>query len=825
MAKASLNSMRWFWWLRKIQAFWVKTVVVPADPQAELGLRSGIPVCYVLASRAMSDLLVLDAICRRFKLPLPHHKKSALNHPGAASYLWLQRLGLLQRSRAEKATPEAMLQLLQRATEDKEFEVQIVPVSVFWGRNPGREKASFLKLLFFDDEHAGVIQKFFIVLAQGRSNYLYFGKPISLRELVTEAGDVSQQAKKLRRVLRVHFRRQRNTALGPSLPSRAAVAANLMQTRVIKNAILEESRKKKVPLEKMELQARRYIFEIASEQKYAVVQLGDMFLTWLWNRAFRGVVIKHAHRLREIDHSHEVVYLPSHRSHMDYLLLGYSLYYEGFFPPHTAAGINLDFWPVGPLLRRLGGFYIRRSFGGNRLYTVVFNEYVHYLLTKGYPIKFYTEGGRSRTGRLLEAKTGMLSMVVHSYLRNSEKPIAIVPIYTGYDKVVEVRTYQTELRGKSKSTESVAQLLRARRVLKTNFGKAYIGIGEPIYLSKFLDAQHPGWKSEVHTAEIKPKWMAPVVSGLGTEALTRINSTAVVSPLALFSLVILSTPTKALAEDDLLYFMDRLVSAMRAAPYSRDVTLPDGTPSDWLRDAMAVAKVERFQHPGGDVLFVAELESTLLTYYRNNIIHLVVVPALLSAFFQHNDRLAEAQLMRAAEQLYPLLKTEFYLRWDTETCSRIIASGISTLVNEGLLLRQEGGYLRRPDVTSRELATLLILGRALGQTLERYAVTNALMANSLALVHVNRQDFEAQCSKMAQRIALLGGVSEPEFLDKNLLKNYIDRLIDLGYCSASEGGQLNIDGRIAALAAGSQSLLSTDIRESLRRIGGTTQKD
>ena len=825
MANGSFNSMRWFWWLRKVQALWVKTVVVPAEPLAELNLRPGVAVCYVLASRALSDLLVLDDVCRRYKLPLPHHKKSALPQPGAGSYLWLQKLGWWQRNRPEKATASVLAELLARTAANPELEVQIVPVSVFWGRNPGREQASILKLLFFDDEHAGILQKFFIVLAHGRSNYLYFGKAISVRELVREGNAADQTAKKLRRVLRVHFRRQSNIALGPSLPSRSAVAAGLMQSRAIRLAIAEEAQKKKLPVEKVEVLARRYIIEIASEQKYSVVQLGDMFLSWLWNRVFRGVVIKHAHRLREIDHHHEVVYLPSHRSHMDYLLLGHSLYNEGFFPPHTAAGINLNFWPVGSMLRGLGGFYVRRSFQGNRLYTAVFNEYVHYLLTKGYPIEFYIEGGRSRTGRLLEAKTGMLSMVVHSYLRNSERPIAIVPIYIGYDKVVEVRTYQTELRGKSKATESVAQLIRARRILKTNFGKAYIGIGEPIYLSAFLDAHHPGWKDEVHPPERKPQWMAPVVSSLGTQALTRVNNTAVVTPLALFSLIILSTPTKALAEADLLYFMERLIAMLRTAPYNGDVTFPEGSPRDYLRDAIGVAKVERFQHAGGDVLFVAEREANLLTYYRNNIMHLFVLPALIAGFFQHNDQMAEAQLVRAVEGLYPLLKAEFYLRWETESCVQTIAAIVQAFVADGLLLRLDNGDLRRPDVSSRELATLLILGRVLGHMLERYAIANALMAASLALVTVDRLELELQCTSMARRIDLLGGVSEPEFLDKHMMKNYLDRLIGLGYCSASEDGRLHLSGRITALAADSQILLSADIRDSLRRIGGPIQKD
>lgn len=813
--------MTLFWWLRKILFFWVRTKVVPADPVAELQLKPNTPVCYILSTRSISDLLVLDEVTRQHKLPRPHYERKALQRAKSpvGSYVYLQRMGLIQMERSEsKKAPSPLTKLINQAKTDPSMEVQIVPVSVFWGRNPGKEERSVMKLLFFDDEHAGLLQKFFIVLAQGRSNFVQFGKPISLRNLVDEGASVDDTSKKLRRVLRVHYKRQRTAALGPSLPTRASVVSQLVRTGPLRDAIADEAKKKKIPIDRATMRARRYLMEIAAEQNYSVVRLADLFLTWVWNRIFSGVVIKNSNRLREIEQTHEIVYLPAHRSHMDYLLLAYTLYYEGFVPPHTFAGINLNFWPVGPILRRCGAFYGRRSFGGNRLYTVSFNEYVHYLLTKGHPVKFYLEGGRSRTGRLLAPKTGMLAMTVQSFVRNSDKPVVYVPVYLGYDKVMELRTYQTELRGAAKRAESVSQLFKARRVLKTNYGKAYMGFGEPIYLKEFLDQAHPNWREEEFDPEHRPKWLSPVVSALATEALTRVNSAAVVSPLALFSLVILSSPQKAMAEEDLLYLMDKLLAAMREAPYGRDVVLPEGNSRDHLKAAMSVAAVQRFQHPGGDVIFMDDREGVLLTYYRNNVLHLVAVPSLVASFFQHNDKMSERDLIDGAARLYPFLKSEFFLRWPNEDGPKVIQGVIDALIRQGLLFRVDGGVIRRPEVTSRDLTSLMILSRALGHTLERYAISTALLARHGAGSHIDRKEFETQCQLMAQRISILNGVIEPEFFDKNLFKNYINLLGEHGFVVEEPDGKIAVDPKIKELAQTSVNLLSGDIRQSIQRI-------
>src|SRR5690554_636021 len=197
-----------------------------------------------------------------------------------------------------------------------------------------------------------------------------------------------------------------------------------------------------------------------SDYAYTAIRFLELVLSWFWNKFYDGIKVNNLDGVREIAHGHEIIYVPCHRSHIDYLLMSYLLFTNGLTPPHIAAGINLNMPVIGGLLRRGGAFFMRRSFRGNPLYASVFNEYLHTLFTKGFPVEYFVEGGRSRTGRMLQPKTGMLAITLRSYLRSSRLPIAFVPVYIGYERVLEGRTYLGELRGAAKKKESIGDLFR-----------------------------------------------------------------------------------------------------------------------------------------------------------------------------------------------------------------------------------------------------------------------------------------------------------------------------------------------------------------------------
>jgi glycerol-3-phosphate O-acyltransferase len=221
-------------------------------------------------------------------------------------------------------------------------------------------------------------------------------------------------------------------------------------------------------------------------------------LGWLWTRLYDGVDFEHVEKLNEAGDGAEIIYVPCHRSHMDYLLLSYVIYRKGFAVPHVAAGINLNLPVIGRFLRMGGAFFLRRSFKGDALYAVVFAKYLGFMMARGHSLEYFIEGGRSRTGRLLSPRTGMLSMTVRAYLRDPGRPVVFMPVYFGYERIVEGRTYIGELSGRPKEKESVVGLLKGVvSVLRSKLGRVHVNLGEPIALDELLLRHNPEWRSEI----------------------------------------------------------------------------------------------------------------------------------------------------------------------------------------------------------------------------------------------------------------------------------------------------------------------------------------
>ncbi|MGM0953682.1 MAG: glycerol-3-phosphate 1-O-acyltransferase PlsB [Pseudomonadota bacterium] len=803
---------------RKILFLWVRTDV-SGNTLETLGLDPDKPVCYVLHFRSLSSRLVLEQEVIRARLPGASDTLPVQNGPSCSFCFLYKRIGGLFRGRRQKlvATSE-FSDLVQFGLENPEQDVQIVPVTLFWGRSPDKEK-SLVKLLLSDTwSVAGRLQKFLIILVHGRNTYVQFGQPLSLQEVVAEYRDNEAKAnRKLARLLRTHFRRVRRAVLGPDLSHRRTLVAGLIRTQAVRDAIRETANKDDISPEKARIRAYKYADEIAASMSIVTIRVMERLLSWLWNRLYKGIAINNIEVAREAAQDNAVVYVPCHRSHIDYLLLSYVLYRNGLMPPHIAAGINLNMPIVGPILRRGGAFFMRRSFRDNPLYAAVFNEYMHVMFTRGYSVEYFIEGGRSRTGRMLQPRAGMLSMTVRSFLRDPRKPIVFVPVYIGYEKVMEGRSYLGELRGKKKQKESVLGLAKTARKLRSSFGKVSVNFGEPIQLAGVLDDTHDNWRNEAYTAEHRPSWLPDVVSELAGRVASNINAAVAVNPIGMAATALLGTERMAMDEGQLIRLMDQYANLLRAYPYADTVTLPEGSGRDWLAYCEGMGLVIRQPQKLGDIIALEGRNAILMTYYRNNIQHLFALPALIASLFENKDTLRREKILFLASVAYPYLQSELFLKYPRENIESVINQWIDVLIEQGLLHQLENDRIGRPEEGTDAMLRVRVLARFIIQTLERYHIVLGIL-RKYGSGKLTAEELEEQSTLLAERMSILFGLNAPEFFDKTLFRNFITNMQKNGVLEADENGLLCYGEGLQQVAEDARLVLSVEKRQAIQQI-------
>ena len=462
------------------------------------------------------------------------------------------------------------------AGADPVLELDIVPVAVYWGRAPQREK-SFLGLLFSENwAFVGPFRRLLSIVFNGRGTLIRFGEPRPIQGYAAAGPDGARGARKLLKDMRAEFRHMRVDTLGPDLSRQRAIIAQVLRTRAVRQAVRQEIRDTKRTRRDGLLVARKHALEIAANYSHTFVRIADRILSRFLTRVYDGIEVRNAEYLDRLPPACEIVYMPCHRSHVDYLLLSYVIYKRGYAVPYVAAGVNLNLPVIGRLLRKGGAFFIRRSFRGSGLYPIVFMKYVDVMMNRGHPIEFFIEGGRSRTGRLLRPRTGMLSMTVRSFLRDTRRPVAYVPVYFGYDKLLEGESYIDELMGRPKEKESVGGLFGVLPELRKPLGRVYVAFGEPLLLDAALDQVQPGWRDAVGE-DARPAWFGEAVDAVAAEVMRRINAAAAVTPVNLLAVALLAAPRQAMLEADLERQLQLYIDLLKAFPYSPDVSVAGRT--------------------------------------------------------------------------------------------------------------------------------------------------------------------------------------------------------------------------------------------------------
>jgi glycerol-3-phosphate O-acyltransferase len=800
-------------------SLWVRVTIKPDDAAAAIAASLS-PVCYVLERESHTDLAVLSMVCAKLSLPRPERRLLIGERRADKAYFELIRPAGLFRAHHALRAPRYALQLVAAATAHPQFDVDLVPVAIFWGRAPHKE-ASLWRLLFAEDwVLVGRFRKALNVLVNGRNTLVHFGEPVRLRDALQDGMSEQRSVRWILRNLRTGLRAQRASTIGPDLSHRRTLVAQCLRTADVRRVVRREMQARGSSRRAALLAARKFAIEIAANYSQSFVRFMSTLLGWLWNRLYEGVDFEHVDKMNEIGDGAEIIYVPCHRSHMDYLLLSYVIYHKGFAVPHVAAGINLNLPVIGHFLRKGGAFFLRRTFKGDALYAAVFAKYLGFMMARGHPLEYFIEGGRSRTGRLLSPRTGMLSMTVRAYLRDPKRPVVFMPVYFGYERIVEGRTYIGELSGAPKEKESVLGLLKAVvSVLRSKLGKVHVNLGQPISLDELLCRHDPQWRrASPEDPESPPGWINDAVGDLAVRINIEINAAAAVTPINLVAMAILATPHQALPEADLVRQVELYQLLLRDAPYGPLVTITADSAAQMIRYAEAMGMLERQTQALGDIMRMNAENAVLATYYRNNILHLFAMPSLLACCFVSNAGLRTADIHRLVRRAYPYIAAELFLRWDEASVSAVVDSLLETFTRLNLLqANADRSEWQRPASTSLEAMRLSLLAQATIQTVERYYLAIALLLQS-GSGSITQEALEQRCHLMAQRMSVLYGLNSPEFFDKSLFRNFIDLLRRRNVIQASGDGRLSFGEPLLAVAADAQLVLSEQIRHSILQV-------
>lgn len=802
---------------------WVRLEVQPDSALARIDSAQAAPVCYLLERASATDEAVVENLCIRHGLPRPSGRLIGRGISAVHAAQPLLRPRGWWDARIDRRVPPDLVRLVEAVQGDPSFDVRLVPIAVYWGRAPSKE-GSWLRLWLSENwVLGGALRKLLQVMINGRFTMLEVGEPISLRGELEAGQPLAGQsaaviAARISRRQRAEFRRRRTERIGPDLSHRRTLVATVLRTRAVRAAMATEMRERQLPRRKALAVAKGYAEEIAANYSHVFITFMEGFLRRLWNRLYDGVVLNHAETLREVARGNEIVFVPCHRSHMDYLLLSYVIYKQGYAVPHIAAGLNLNIPVVGRFLRKGGAFFLRRRFAGNTLYTAVFMKYLATIMARGHSIEYFIEGGRSRTGRLLQPKTGMLSMTVRSYLRDPRKPVVFLPIYFGYERIVEANTYVGELSGKEKRKESILDLVRAMRVLREKFGRVHVNIGEPIHLEVLLERTAGDWRSLGVDAEGRAPWVPAAVDELAEQIMCRINAAAAVTPISLLALALLAMPRQAMIEADLKRQIELYLALLREAPYDARVTVAAKDGAEVIAYGESMQVLRRQPHKLGDVLRLDDNSAVLLTYYRNNVLHLFTLPSLIACAFIGNASVSSEDLQRLAWRIYPYVAAELFLKWDELQLRDAVAETLQAMSRLGLLHHDAAhDAWRRPTPSSEAAMQLSVLAQASVQTIERYYLVIATLEQAGSGT-LKTKELVERCQALAQRIGMLYGFNSPEFSDKAMFENFTQLLLRRAVIRTDDEGKLCFDEVLERVARDAEFVLSEQIRHSILQV-------
>ena len=551
------------------------------------------------------------------------------------------------RRRRRRAGREPRLEALLAAGEDP----VLAPLRVAWlpGRHEEGERAATLRdvLLFGGDvRDPGRVRQAWVLRRHPERCCIVAGEPAPLSDLRrrwrhsggVDAGETTGLADFVVRQATLALERAERGVRGNRYKVPRLVREDILARPAFRGGIARLARRLGRPEARVTREAARDLRELAAAHSPTMIDVAAQLFRLMYARGY-GKELRYDRdalaRIASLSQRHPVVFLPSHKSNLDHPVLSLVLYENGLPPSHTAGGINMNFFPIGPMMRRAGVFFIRRSFKDDEVYKFVLRHYVDYLIEKRFSLEWYIEGGRSRSGKLLPPRFGLLAYVIDAYRRGRSEDVYLIPISIAYDQIQDVGEYVAELRGGAKERESFGWFLRIFRRLRRRYGDIHVRFGEPLSLASALGPPDPA-------AEPDPDERNLANQKVAFDVCVRINRVTPITPTSLVTLALLGVGDRALTVEEIRASLQSLVAWVRKRDLPTTVELDLDTAAGVQRtlDALVANGVVTCFSEGLEAVYAIGPDQHLAAaYYRNTIIHFTVTGAI-----------AELALLRAAEE-------------------------------------------------------------------------------------------------------------------------------------------------------------------------------
>ncbi|HVE87461.1 MAG TPA: 1-acyl-sn-glycerol-3-phosphate acyltransferase, partial [Myxococcales bacterium] len=700
---------------------------------------------------------------------------------GGSGLIFLRRSALgVAEGRSARDDPFPALVAMARKSDRPVF---LVPELFVWEKKTARLVPSVLDRIFGSPDAPGFLHSVLAFWRNHRRAQFRVGEPLDLTRFVAENAGASDEvlARKVRGTLHVHLARETRSVFGPPVKPHARLIEETLRDRVLRKSLEEHAAATSRSIGSVTREARRNLLQIAARRSPVVLGLVSPVLTAVLNRIYESIEVDEArmHRALKSAGRAPVVLCASHKSHLDYIVLGWVLWTHGYNHPLVAAGANLSFFPFGPFARRGGAFFLRRSFKGDAVYTATFKAYIKKLIADGLHQEFFPEGGRSRTGKLLQPKLGMFTWQVDAFLEGAANDVVFIPIAVDYEKVAETRSYSKELLGGEKKPEDFKALLSTPKVLLENFGRIYITFDEPVSLVDLMKSR--GLEDPAAVTEEQKKGL---VRALGNRVMYGISRVSTVTAGALASAALLSHRRRGATSreiEDRISLLRRICE-QEQAPLSRFLQgAPSGpTAAGPIQDAMRTFEGDGMvtsQEAKGEVIYQAADERRLeLAFYKNTLMNVVVGRSLVAnALLVEGGRAPLSEVRRRALFLSRLFKVEFIYRVGM-TFETIFDETVDKLVQLDVVKRDGEALAVVEGAPGR--AQLEFLADLLRDFLESYLLAAMTVQDLATGGSMDKKAFLKAALETGRSEFLAGRISAAEALSRPTFENAVSFLLD-----------------------------------------------